>query len=143
MIRAMLTRVPLPRLLVLVAAFVVAFWLALSVLIFVLWSSGGEKPSEVRWRVVKSKSVGGQFAATGTSATLWRPRGAAVRFLGRNVQAGRVMWACSKGVSVASRQGSYRWGLHVLRDVRGKDSCHISAGASSEGGITVEILELL
>jgi hypothetical protein len=143
MIRAMLNRVPLPRLLVLVAAFVVAFSLALSVLIFVLWPSGGEKPSEVRWRVVKSKSVSGQFAATGTSATLRRPKGAAVRFLGRNVQAGRVMWACSKGVSVANRWGSYRWGLHVLRHVRGKDSCFISAGASSEGRITVEILELL
>jgi hypothetical protein len=34
-----------------------------------------------RWRVVKSKSVSGQFAAAATSATLRRPRGAAVRFL--------------------------------------------------------------
>jgi hypothetical protein len=33
-----------------------------------------------RWRVVKSKSVSGQFAAAATSATLRRPRGA-VRFL--------------------------------------------------------------
>jgi hypothetical protein len=96
-----------------------------------------------RWRVVKSKSVSGQFAATGTSATLRRPKGAAVRFLGRNVQGGRVFWACRKGVSVASWQESYRWGLHVLRHVRGKDSCRISAGASSEGRITVQILELL
>jgi hypothetical protein len=50
-----------------------------------------------RWRVVKSKSVSGQFAAASASATLRRPKGAAVRFLGRNVQAGRVMWACRKG----------------------------------------------
>jgi hypothetical protein len=48
-----------------------------------------------------------------------------------------------KGVSVARWFGSYRWGLHVLRHVRGKDSCYISAGASSEGRITVQILELL
>jgi hypothetical protein len=96
-----------------------------------------------RWRVVKSKSVSGRFAAASTSATLRRPKGAAVRFLGRNVQAGRVMWACRKGVSVASWSGSYRWGLHVLRHVRGKDSCYVAVGASSEGRITVQILELL
>jgi hypothetical protein len=96
-----------------------------------------------RWRVVKSKSVSGQFAAAGALATLWHPEGAAVRFLGRNVQGGRVFWACRKGVSVARWSGSYRWGLHVLRHVRGKDSCNISAGATSEGRITVQILGLL
>jgi hypothetical protein len=52
------------------------------------------------------------------------------------------MWACRKGVSVTSWSGSYRWGLHVLRHVRGKDWCNITAGASSEGRITVQILEL-
>jgi hypothetical protein len=52
------------------------------------------------------------------------------------------MWQCRKGVSVASRNGSYRWGLHVLRHVRGNDSCFIAVVASSEGRITVQILEL-
>jgi hypothetical protein len=37
---------------------------------------------------------------------------------------------------------SYRWALHVLWHVRGKDSCYITAGASSEGRITIQILEL-
>jgi hypothetical protein len=95
-----------------------------------------------RWRVVKSKSVSGQFAVTATSAILRRPKGAAVRFTGRNAQ-GEVVWACSKGFSVASWSRSYRGGLHVLRHVRGKDSCNITASVSGEGRITVQILKLL
>jgi hypothetical protein len=111
----------------------------IALLAFMLTASDSDP---ARWRVVESKSVSAQFAATGTSATLRRPKGAAVRFLGRNVQGGRVMWQCRKVVSRASWSGSYRWGLHVLPYVRGKDSCNISAGASSEGRITVQILEL-
>jgi hypothetical protein len=95
-----------------------------------------------RWRVVESESVSAQFAAAGALATLRHPKGAAVRFLGRNVQGGRVFWSCRKGVNAGSWSGSYRWGLHVLRNVRGKDRCHISAGATSEGRIIVQILGL-
>lgn len=128
-----------------IVVLVVLWFVVGSAVVLVLWSTGPSGPDTVEptRRVVKSKSVSGQFAATGTSATLRRPKGAAVRFLGRNVQGGHVFWACRKGLSVASWQGSYRWGLHVLRHVRGKDSCYITAGASSEGRITVQILELL
>ena len=111
----------------------------MALLAHMLTASDGDP---ARWHVVTSESVSGQFAATGTSATLRRPQGAAVRFLGRNVQGGRAMWACRKVVSRASWSGSYRWGLHALPHVRGKDSCNITAGASSEGRITVQILEL-
>src|SRR4051794_3527850 len=57
--------------------------------------------STYTWRVVKSKSVSGQFAVTATSATIKHPRGIAVRFGGTGAQ-GQVVWACSKGLSVAS-----------------------------------------
>src|SRR5262249_14814250 len=51
-------------------------------------------PSSSTWRVVKSKTVSGQFAATGISATIRRPRGIAVRFLGSGVH-GTASWGCS------------------------------------------------
>jgi hypothetical protein len=95
-----------------------------------------------RWRVVKSKSASGQFALTGTSAMLRRPKGAAVRFIGRNVQ-GSVVWACSKNFSIGSWSRDFRGGLHVLRFVRGKDTCNITASVTGEGRVTVQILKLV
>jgi hypothetical protein len=112
---------------------------ATALLAFVPTASTGDL---ARWRVVKSKSVSGQAAVTATSATLRRPKGAAVRFIGSNVR-GEVWWTCSKGFSVASWRRSYRAGLHVLRYVRGKDSCNITASVSGDGRITVQILKLL
>jgi hypothetical protein len=125
-----------------IVVLVVLWFVVGSAVVLVLWSTGPSGPDRVEPTIVTSKSVSGQFAAAGTSATVRRPKGAAIRFLGRNVQGGRVFWACRKGVSRAGWSGSYRWGLHVLPHVRGKDSCYITAGASSEGRITIQILEL-
>jgi hypothetical protein len=110
-----------------------------ALLAFVPTASTGDL---AEWRVVKSKSVSGQAAVAATSATLRRPKGAAVRLIGRNAR-GEVWWTCSKGFSVASWRRSYRAGLHVLRYVRGKDSCTITASVSGDGRITVQILKLL
>src|SRR4051794_27595575 len=93
------------------------------------------------WRVVKTKTATGQFAVTATSATIRHPRGLAVRFRGAGVQ-GQVVWACSKGFSVASWTRSYGQGLHVLGHVRAKDSCDVTASVSGQGRITVQILKL-
>jgi hypothetical protein len=95
--------------------------------------------SSSTWRVVKSKSVSGQFAATGVSATTRHPRGIAVRFIGSGVQ-GFAAWGCSKGISVASWSRSYGRGLHILGHVTGKDSCNVTASVSGQGRVTVQIL---
>ena len=94
------------------------------------------------WRVIKSKSVTGAFAVTAASATVKRPKGVAVRFIGRRVR-GSVVWACSKGSSVASwsRRREYGPGLYALRHVRGKDSCNVTASVTGEGRITLQILK--
>jgi hypothetical protein len=93
------------------------------------------------WRVVKSKSVSGQFAATGISATIKHPKGIAVSYIGSGVQ-GTVAWGCSKGISVSSWSRRYGKGLHVLGHVRGKDSCDVVASIAGRGRITVKILKL-
>jgi len=93
------------------------------------------------WRVVKSKSVSGQFAATAVSATIKHPRGIAVRFRGSGVH-GMAAWGCNKGISVASWSRQYGRGLHALPHVRGKDSCDVVASISGQGRITVQILKL-
>jgi hypothetical protein len=68
------------------------------------------------WRVVKSKSVSGQFAATGISATIRHPKGIAVGYIGSGVQS-TAAWGCSKGISVSSWSRRYGKGLHVLAHV--------------------------
>jgi hypothetical protein len=93
------------------------------------------------WRVVKSKSVSGQFAVTAISATIRHPIGIAVRFRGSGVQ-GQAVWACAKGFSVASWTRRYGGGLHVLGHVRGKESCDVTASVGGQGRLTVQILKL-
>jgi hypothetical protein len=94
------------------------------------------------WRVVKSKSVSGQFAATAISATIKHPKGIAVRFTGPGAK-GMAVWGCSKGLSVSSWSRSYGKGLHILGHIRGKDSCHVVASVGGgPGRITVQILKL-
>jgi hypothetical protein len=93
------------------------------------------------WRVVKSKSVSGEFAATGVSATIRHPRGIAVRFIGRGIR-GTAAWGCSKGVSISSWHRTYGRGLHILGHVSGKDSCDVVASIAGRGRVTVQILKL-
>ena len=82
---------------------------------------GAISGSALGWRLLKSKSVSWQFAATGISATVKHPKGIAVRFRGSGVQ-GMAVWGCSKGISISSWSRSYGRGLHTLPHVRGKDS---------------------
>jgi hypothetical protein len=108
-----------------------------------LTAPGFSSPSSAStWRVVKSKSVSGQFAATGISATIRHPRGIAVRFSGSGVH-GFAVWGCSKGISVASWSRSYGRGLHILGHISGKDSCNVTASVSGQGRVTVQILKWL
>ena len=118
------------------AATLIALALAL-----IVPAAGLSSPSSAStWRVVKSKSVSGQFAATGISATIKHPRGIAVRFVGNGVH-GFAAWCCSRGLSVASWSRSYGRGLHTLGHVLGKDSCDVTASVSGQGRVTVQILK--
>lgn len=92
------------------------------------------------WRVVKSKTVSGQFAATAISATVKHPKGLAVRLTGTSVH-GTASWACAKGFSVSSWGRSYGRGLHILGHVVGKDSCDVVASVGGQGRATVQILK--
>ena len=97
------------------------------------------------WRVVKQKSVSGAFAVTAINATIKRPkpRGMAVRLIGR-VNSGNAVVACSKGFSIASNSRSYRRaGLYVLPMMRGADSCDVIASVGGSGRVTVQILRLV
>ena len=109
-------------------------------LMLALAVAGSGSSSAQGWRVVKSKSVSGQFAVTGTSATINHPRGIAVRYRGSGVH-GMAVWGCSQGMSVASWSRRYGAGLHVLGHVRGKESCDVTASISGQGRITVQILK--
>jgi hypothetical protein len=101
---------------------------------------GAVSGSALSWRVLKSKTVSGQFAATATSATINDPRGIAVRFRGSGVH-GMAAWGCSKGLSVSSWSRQYGPGLHTLGHVRSKDSCNVVASISGNGRVTVQILK--
>ena len=101
---------------------------------------GAVSGSALSWRVVKSKSTSGQFAATGISATIKHPKGIAVRFSGSGVH-GMAAWGCSKGFSVTSWTRQYGGGFHALPHVLGKDSCDVVASISGQGRITVQILK--
>jgi hypothetical protein len=115
---------------------VLAAVLALALTISASASSG----SAYTWRVVKSKTVSGQFAATAVSGTIRHPLGIAVRFRGTGVS-GMAAWACTKGFSVSSWSRSYGRGLHALGHVRGKGSCDVTASIAGQGRITVQILK--
>jgi hypothetical protein len=96
--------------------------------------------STASWRIVKSKSASGQFAATAISATIRHPRGIAVRFAGGDAS-GTTSWACTKGFSVSSWARSYGRGLHILGHVVGKNSCDVVASVAGSGRVTVQILK--
>lgn len=101
----------------------------------------GAGSTAAAWKVVKSKSVSGQFAATGISATVKHPKGIAVRFTGPGAS-GLAAWGCSKGISVSSWSRHYGKGLHALAHVKGKDSCNVVASiAGGPGRVTVQILK--
>jgi hypothetical protein len=104
-------------------------------------SASASSSSAYTWRVVKSKSASGQFAATAASATIRHPLGIAVRFRGTGVS-GMAAWACTKGFSVSSWSRTYGRGLHVLGHVRGKGSCDVTASVAGAGRITVQILKV-
>lgn len=92
------------------------------------------------WRVVNSTGVSGQSATTKTSATILYPRGIAVRFVGTGVR-GTARWSCRKGLRISSWSRSWGGGLHVLRHVSGKTSCHVVASIGGSGRIKVQILK--
>jgi hypothetical protein len=92
------------------------------------------------WRVVKSKTVTGQFATTAISATIKHPRGIAVRFIGIGVH-GTATSACTKGFSISSYSHSWGRGLHVLGHVRGKTRCDVIASVGGSGRVRVQILK--
>jgi hypothetical protein len=117
-----------------------AILIALVLALLVPAAAASSPSSSSTWRVVKSKSVSGQFAATGIYATIKHPRGIAVRFIGSGVQ-GFAAWGCTKGFSVASWSRSYGRGPHILGHVTGKDSCDVTASVSGQGRVTVQILK--
>lgn len=93
------------------------------------------------WRVVKSRSVSGQFAATAVSATIKRPNGIAVRLKG-GVSSGNAAIACSRGFSISSKSRSYsRAGFFVLPLMRKAESCEVVASVGGSGRVTVQILK--
>jgi hypothetical protein len=93
------------------------------------------------WKVVKRKSVGGQFAVTAVSATVRHPSAVGVRLLGR-VDSGTAVVACSKGFSVSSNSRSYRRaGTYKLPMMRNPDRCDITASVGGSGRVTVQILK--
>jgi hypothetical protein len=118
---------------------VVVLW-AVVALAALTGAGSGSGAGTLTWRVVKSKSVSGQFASTGISATIRHPKGIAVRFRGSGVS-GMASWGCSKGFSVSSWSRSYSRGFHALGHVRGKDSCDVVASIAGQGRITVQILK--
>jgi hypothetical protein len=92
------------------------------------------------WKVVKSRSVSGQFAVTAISATVSTPKGVAVRLSGQ-VDSGNAVIACSRNFSVTSNSRSYRRaGFYVLPMMRAASRCHIVASVSGSGRVTVQIL---
>jgi hypothetical protein len=104
--------------------------LAILAVLTAVCASAASGASDVgRWQVIKSKVVYGDIAATGISATVRKPKGLAVRFVGSGVGA----WGCIKGFSVSSWSRQYTsGGFHVLPYVRGKDSCDVVASVSGQ-----------
>jgi len=95
------------------------------------------------WKVVKSRSISGLFAFTATTATVAapKPRGIAVKFIGK-VNTGNAVIGCTKGFDVSSASRVYkRAGLYVLPMMRGADGCHVAASIGGSGKVTVQILK--
>ena len=96
------------------------------------------------WRVVKSKTISGQFTVTAFNATVNHPRALAVRLKGQ-VQDASLTVACSRGFTVSGYNKNFpnHAGLYrVPIKPRGASSCDLVAGFASSGGkATMQILK--
>jgi hypothetical protein len=92
-------------------------------------------------RVVASKSVSGQVAVTATSATVRKPKGIWVNLIGRGVDNGLGVIACTRDFSVSSNSKSMKApGLYRLPIQPAKaDSCNVTASVGGSGKVTVQI----
>jgi hypothetical protein len=118
------------------------FFVAVFAALSVATTAGG---TTATWRVVKSKSVSGQFAVTAVSATIKKPkrRGIAVRLIGR-VSSGNGVIACSRNFSVSSNSRTYsKAGTFTLPVMVRADSCQVTASVGGSGKVTVQILRLV
>jgi hypothetical protein len=92
-------------------------------------------------RVVASKSASGQFAVTATSATVKKPKKIWVNLIGKGVENGLGVIACTRDFSVSSNSkdmtaaGLYRLPIQPV----GADSCHVTASVGGSGRVTVQI----
>ena len=93
------------------------------------------------WRILKSKSVSGQFAVTAISATARHPTAIAMRLIG-HVNSGVAVAACSRGFSVSSNSRSVAHaGTFRVRIMRHAGSCDVTASVGGSGRVTVQILK--
>jgi hypothetical protein len=92
-------------------------------------------------RVVASKSATGQFAVTATTATVKKPKGVWVNLIGKGVDTGLGVIACTRDFTVSSNSknmkapGLYRLPILPVR----ADTCHITASVGGSGRVTVQI----
>lgn len=94
-------------------------------------------------KIVAHKSVSGAFAVTAVHATVAKPKGLWVRFVGK-VTTGTAVVACSRGSSISSNPYSYqRAGVYRLPvKPAGADSCEVIASIGGSGQVTVEVRAL-
>jgi hypothetical protein len=91
-------------------------------------------------KVVARKSVSGQFAVTAIHASVKKPSGLWIRFVGK-VSTGEAVVACTRGLSISSngksfrKAGLYRLPIKPLR----ADSCDIIGSVGGSGRISLEI----
>jgi len=104
-----------------------------------LCAAGSASADTGGWRIVKSGSASGDFAAKSIRATVSHPRALAVRLFG-NVYTGQQVVSCSKGRRVASWHISYSHaGTFALPMTRGASSCDVVASVGGSGRVTVQI----
>jgi hypothetical protein len=91
-------------------------------------------------KVVAKKSVSGTFAVTAISASVKKPKGLWIRFVGK-VTTGQAVVACSRGFSISSNPYSYKKaGLYRLPIKPSRaDSCDVIGSVGGSGRVTVEI----
>jgi hypothetical protein len=92
-------------------------------------------------RVVASKSASGQFAVTATNAMVKKPKGIWVNLIGKGVDTGLGVIACSRNFTVSSNSRSMKAaGLYRLPIQPAKaDSCQVTASVGGSGRVTVQI----
>ena len=88
-------------------------------------------------RVVASKSATGQFAVTAVNATVKKPKGIWVNLIGKGVDNGLAVIACSRNFTVSSNSkdmngpGVYRLPILPAR----ADTCHVTASVGGGGRV--------